>query len=275
MLSLPQPPATATSSTPPIISMQEDRHTLEKLLLHCYPGFGTSLDCLDDIKVVLAAATKYDMQAVLKHIRKWMVISPLFQANLLAFYAIFCLQGWEAEARLAALNLLENKEFWLGSNHYVPELENISAGSYYRLTIYHARCGAAARDTMQNLEWLDERLMPNESMVSHLSGYHDRRGCAIVKFRIGARTCDSCPKWFETYLRAVGEELVCRPSAATVAHSELFDKAVLEGSSCDGCRSHLIPKMPELRNLFAAQVSEVVSKVQLDFVPPTQKAVTE
>ncbi|KAH7912256.1 hypothetical protein BJ138DRAFT_964937, partial [Hygrophoropsis aurantiaca] len=59
MLSLLRPPDTATPPTPPVISMHEDRHTLEKLLLHCYPGFGTSLDSLDDIKVVLDAATKW------------------------------------------------------------------------------------------------------------------------------------------------------------------------------------------------------------------------
>ncbi|KAH7910211.1 hypothetical protein BJ138DRAFT_134282 [Hygrophoropsis aurantiaca] len=252
MLTLPQPSETAASSTPPVISMPEDKHTLEKLLLHCYPGSSMTLDSVDDFKTILGAATKYDMQSILGSLRKSAVTSSLFQSNLLAFYAISCLQGWEAEARLAAFKLLEDNSFWLGSYHYFPELESISGGSYYRLTRYHARCGAAAQAIAQKFIWLDNKC----------SGR-----CQKVGTKAFGVTPHNFPKWLRTYLEVVGEELVRRPSASTVLNSVSFNAALLEAGQCTICGPHLVDN--RLRNMFAAQVTETVSHIPLEFVSPT------
>ncbi|KAH7909196.1 hypothetical protein BJ138DRAFT_258928 [Hygrophoropsis aurantiaca] len=271
MLTLPQPAdETATSSTPPIIIMQEDKHTLEKLLLHCYPGYynGISLDSLDDIKVVVAAATKYDMQAVLEHIRKWMVTSPLFATNPWVFYAMSCLQGWEAEARLAAFNIIKGQDLYWGSDHYVPELEGLNAGSYYRLTTYHARCGAAARDSTRNLECLGTLL--SRSCMDRCY----QSNCLKVRLRFGTHDFPNVPSWFQDYLHAVGEELVLRPSVSTVMDSKLLTKALKEAGSCPTCCSRL-SVLPELRDLFVSNVAEAVSKVELEFAPPPPKTTSE
>ncbi|KAH7913940.1 hypothetical protein BJ138DRAFT_1144800 [Hygrophoropsis aurantiaca] len=165
MLSLPQPPGEAAPSsplpslTPPIITLQEDGHTLNKLLTPCYPGYGVSLDSLDDLRAVLRAADKYDIQSVLDSVREWMVISPLLQINPLHFYMISCAQGWEAVARLSATKVIETVDFCRleGAQRYIPEMEDASAGAYHRLLEYRTRCGAAAQRVLEYYNWYDEK----------------------------------------------------------------------------------------------------------------------
>ncbi|KAH7909191.1 hypothetical protein BJ138DRAFT_257783 [Hygrophoropsis aurantiaca] len=268
MLSLPQPSEETTissSSTLPIITMEEDGNVLERLLRPCYPGFDMSFDSLDDIKAVINAATKYDMQSVLGSLKKWIVNSSLFQINPLAFYAISCRQGWEAEARLSAAKVVEVVNFERGASHYVPELEDISGGTYYRLVTYHAQCGTAARTTIQDLRWF------GDSLVSTFNNICNINSCPKEYDPLSIGTCNfyNLPGWFRTYIRNVGDELLLRPCASTVAKSNSFNKALLTGASCPRCKENLFEKLPHIRDMFAARVAKDVSQVQLEFIPPT------
>ncbi|KAH7913938.1 hypothetical protein BJ138DRAFT_1123916 [Hygrophoropsis aurantiaca] len=260
MLSLPQPidEVPTSSSTFPIIPMPEDRHTLEKLLLHCYPGSSISLHSLDDIKLVLDAAAKYDMEFVLENIKKWMVTSTLFKNNPLAFYVLSCVRGFKVEARLSASRALEVIE--REPNHFIPELEEISAGTYYRLIKYHAQCGAAARDVMQNLQWIPmaERLIIN-------TNWPGCEHCRDLKVPLFGGGMYSLPTWLKTYLDGLGEELYRRPCASTVMKTESFNAALIKGASCEVCNNTLATKLSRMRDKFAARVATVISQVKLEF----------
>ncbi|KAH7909193.1 hypothetical protein BJ138DRAFT_1155871 [Hygrophoropsis aurantiaca] len=272
MLSLPQPSdETTTPSSPlPTITMEEDRNILEKLLRPCYPSFDMSFDSFDDVKGVVGAAVKYDMQSVLVRLKKWIFTSSLFQTDPLAFYVMSCVQGWEAEARLSAAETLEVVDFKRGANHYTPGLEDTSAGIYYRLVTYHARCSAAARATMQDLRWFNERLKDafTRTRCSDKACPKVRLGAC---FWIGLDYVYDLPKWFHTYLHDVEEELFFRPCASTVTKSKSFNTALLTGASCNHCREHLVGKLHEIQDAFTARVARVISQIQLEFVPPAQK----
>ncbi|KAH7913939.1 hypothetical protein BJ138DRAFT_1144798 [Hygrophoropsis aurantiaca] len=270
MLSLPQPPdetATASSSpsTPPVVPVEENRHTLEKLLLPCYPGFGISLDTLDDLRAIMRAAEKYDMQSVLGSIRKWMVTSPLLQTNPLHFYLISCAQGWEAEARLSAAKAIEVVDFNrpVGAHHYIPEMEYASAGAYHRLIEYRARCGEAARNSFWHLDFYDRFWSkcnnPDCSKVE--GGFSEPYSNEPLDI----------PKWFQTYCDNVREELFLRPYTSTLMNSNSFTAALIEGSSCYVCRSNLVKELPSIRDTLAEGVIHQVSREVLGFPSRTLK----
>ncbi|KAH7909197.1 hypothetical protein BJ138DRAFT_1102883 [Hygrophoropsis aurantiaca] len=249
MLSLPQPAdlETTTSFTPPIIPMQEDRHILEKLLLHCYPGFGISLDSLDEIKIILGAAIKCDMQSIPGGIRKWdSHFTP----------------GWEAEARISAAKVLEVADFTRGATHYVPELEDISAGTYHRLVTYHARCGAVARATVQDFKRFDD------AVFNDWTGCSDSDLCSGQSryVLVGSRHY-LLPGWSHTDLRIVGEDLFLRP-CASMLNSQLFLNANRDGGPCQYCRFKLVLKLPRIRDMLTARVTKAVSEIQLEFGSP-------
>ncbi|KAH7909192.1 hypothetical protein BJ138DRAFT_258863 [Hygrophoropsis aurantiaca] len=274
MLSLPRPSEESTISPSPstlaTITMEENRNTLQKLLRPCYPGFDISLDSLGDIKLVINAATKYDMQSVLGSLKKWIVTSSIFQTNPLAFYAISCRQGWEAEVRISAEKVLEVMDFNPGASQYVPELEDISGGTYYRLVAYHAQCGAVAKATA---DVQDLKLFDVQFFGKHECPTGDSRPSCLVSLEVDVGSAGKryykFPNWILTYLNNIGEELLLRPCASTVMKSGFFEKAVLDGSRCNYCRRVVITKLSQTRGVFAARVAEVVSQVQLEFVPPT------
>ncbi|KAH7922634.1 hypothetical protein BV22DRAFT_1131289 [Leucogyrophana mollusca] len=265
-LRLPRDAESISPSSPHVVTVTESSETLEHLLLYCFPRSSSStpsFDSLDDGVAVAEAAAKYDMQGVLGHVKERLVASPFLETDPITFYGVSCRKGWKAEAQLAAARAVEVVEFGC-MDHYVPELENITAGAYYRLLRYRLDCCVASKKLLENLTWL-----PKASGLEALLDPHHRScvsGGGIKATGSRGQTTAIPPLWFCEYLKGTGEELFVQPRAYTVMDSDLYHAALLKASQgCQTCRSRGAQALTRFRNLCAAEVSKVAFKVKLEF----------
>ncbi|KAG1880567.1 hypothetical protein C8R48DRAFT_584873, partial [Suillus tomentosus] len=150
MFALPQGESQSDVSSVPIITVIEDSTTLESLLLLCYPATATpTFRSLDDAKVVLKAASKYDMQGALSRAGD-LVMALFFPNHFLELYALSCQFGWQRHAQTAATRALQIKDLGRPSNGF-HGLQDISGADYHRLLVYHYRCGIIAQKVGSSL----------------------------------------------------------------------------------------------------------------------------
>ncbi|KAI0658540.1 hypothetical protein C8Q70DRAFT_917283, partial [Cubamyces menziesii] len=137
MLSIPQPPPGALDDDDikdglPVIRLTEDSQTLDKLLRLCYPIDDPDFATLDELRPVLEAAMKYMMEEATSLLRSRLV--KLGQSQPLRAFAIACALDLTHEAEsLVPLAYTAHCAF-------VDELKDISAGVYYRVSHYMAKC---------------------------------------------------------------------------------------------------------------------------------------
>ncbi|KAH9941448.1 hypothetical protein B0H21DRAFT_824447 [Amylocystis lapponica] len=140
MFALPQPTApTGPDAHPctglPLIYLTEDGRTLDCLLRLCYPVLDPVLDDLALVESVLRAAMKYQLDDVVARLCK--SLSAFAPRDPLRVYTIACVLGLDQEARDAALALFHDRAD-LSLDTYMPDMDRITAGAYYRLLQY---CG--------------------------------------------------------------------------------------------------------------------------------------
>ncbi|KAI0677181.1 hypothetical protein C8Q78DRAFT_1159380 [Trametes maxima] len=137
MLSIPQPPPGAlddddTKDGLPVIRLSEDSQALDKLLRLCYPIDDPDFHTLDELRPVLEAAMKYMMEEATSLLRHRLV--KLGHSQPLRAFAIACALDLTQEAEsLVPLAYTAHCAF-------VDELKDISAGVYYRVSHYMAKC---------------------------------------------------------------------------------------------------------------------------------------
>ncbi|KZT67847.1 hypothetical protein DAEQUDRAFT_766810 [Daedalea quercina L-15889] len=138
MLSIPQPsvsnPHDVHSDTGlPLVHVSEDSQTLDSLLRLCYPVADPRLYCLEDIKPVLAAAVKYQMEEATTLMKD--KVKSLCMDSPLPVYVVACELDLEDLAHQAAATVRVREL----ATEYVPELDRITAAQYYRLLHYGTR----------------------------------------------------------------------------------------------------------------------------------------
>jgi len=138
MLSIPQPnvsdPRDLHSQTGlPLVHVSEDSETLDRLLRLCYPVADPKLFSLDDIKPVLAAAVKYQMEEAMALMKD--KVKSLCMDSPLPVYVVACELDLEDLAHQAAATVRVREL----TTEYAPELDRINAAQYYRLLFYGTR----------------------------------------------------------------------------------------------------------------------------------------
>lgn len=137
MLSIPQPPRGTlddedTKDGLPVIRLTEGSQALDKLLRLCYPIDDPEFNSLDELRPVLEAAMKYMMEEATSLLRARLV--KLGHSQPLRAFAIACALDLTPEAEsLVPLAYTAHCAF-------VDELKDISAGVYYRVSHYMAKC---------------------------------------------------------------------------------------------------------------------------------------
>ena len=160
MLSLPQgteaSDSAENSSTlegKPVVDLTEDSGTLDPLLRLCYPTQDPQLTDIRDIRLVLGAALKYDMDeavALMKDKLRSFIANEPFRT-----WSSACLLRLEDVAKESAVALLD-KDI---PSEAPPELNEVSAGDYFRLETFH-RAGGNVPETYKLCE-------PNASDAEH------------------------------------------------------------------------------------------------------------
>ncbi|KAI0738448.1 hypothetical protein C8Q80DRAFT_1275451 [Daedaleopsis nitida] len=142
MFGLPQPSTSPAQSDAapedseidglPAMHVTEPSAVLNKLLRLCYPLDHPSLDSIEEVRAVLAAALKYDLRKAIQiAVARLMKLAP---SDALRVYAIACKLSLEDQAHHAAKIVRDQKV----QHTYVAELEEISFGAYHRLLHYCA-----------------------------------------------------------------------------------------------------------------------------------------
>ena len=249
MFSLPQPPDAEDAL--PVISVSESSRTLEKFLGFCYPAGDPELADLNDVEDMLEVMSKYDVEEVKKRVRK-SLLAPIFLENEpLRVFAIAQRYHLEYETRRAALYTLRRPQF----KAYCAELEHISAGPYYRLAEYGARCRTAAAHvaTVPNFNWIPRAF----------TWFLCRENSSLdTEFRSSNSTRKMDRKhWWLAYMRAVSAALADIPWFNTPKISQEIDVAMNKALACNTCRESIITEMRTSNQLLAAEVERVVTEV--------------
>ena len=110
MFSLPQPQNGAVPKALPTVQLSEDADTLDSLISMLYPVAPQIPRCGDDILTLLAAATKYDMDAVLSFVRAEVsskkLLSSSFAGEAFRVYAVAYSKRLLPEIAMSARNTL-------------------------------------------------------------------------------------------------------------------------------------------------------------------------
>jgi hypothetical protein len=252
MFNLPQPPdAEKKEDALPVISVSESSRTLENFLSFCYPAGDPELEDLDDIGDILEVMSKYDVE-VKRRVRK-SLLTPIFLENEpLRVFAIAQRYHLEDETKLAAFYTLCRPQF----EGFCAELECISAGPYYRLAEYGAKCRTAAARVaaVPNFDWITP---------DRFAWFSCRENLLLnTDFRISNATIKMDHRhWWLAYMRAVSVALADVPWFNTPKISEEIDVAMNKALACDTCRRNIIAEMRTFNQLLAAEVERVVAEV--------------
>jgi hypothetical protein len=252
MFTLPQ---TDLQSPVPVIPVAESSMTLRSLLLLCYPAATPTFNKLDDVKAVMEAARKYDMEATLSRAGD-LAMAQFLPTNSLELYALSCRFGWQHHAQTAAARTLEIKDLGRPSSVFTG-VRDITGFDYHRLLVYHYECGVAAQAVAESLSWLE----PTNSCMRMWSCSAETRSRKLYIGNLGAW---AITPWFDEYLVSSGKELLARPCESTIWESESHDRAIYRAVSCTLCLPcGVIGNMSKFRTLFAAQVKQVLADVSL------------
>lgn len=253
MFTLPQSPSVVDDREfcdgLPVVDMAEDSHTLDILFRFCYPCERPELKSLDDIHRVLAAADKYDMEAVVAQARRlWRSIAAL---DPLRAFAIACKMRWGEEARFAA-RLSLREPVWPLEPPMAPEFKDISADTVIRLMSYHRRCGITAMKSARDFQWTAKIF--NASSCTHCLG--DFSTVQTLRMR----------DWFTAYVKRAGPALGAQPSGATVTKRSIVDQSIREIYESPSCEveNHCIERIKQIVQVFGDELDKVISQVSLD-----------
>ncbi|TFY60660.1 hypothetical protein EVJ58_g4999 [Rhodofomes roseus] len=116
----------------PVVPVQEDSNTLDLLLRIVYPVKDPVLDDLARLQSVVAAALKYDMEEAIA--LSSMTLLSFAPQKAFSVWAIAVRNRLEVEARAAADEI--NRQQISVLENFPPAMQEVNAGSYYRLLQY-------------------------------------------------------------------------------------------------------------------------------------------
>ncbi|KAH8110801.1 hypothetical protein DFH11DRAFT_741135 [Phellopilus nigrolimitatus] len=224
MFSLPQPESQGDSALP-VIPIIEDSTTLDTLLRLCYPDEKPAVSDEGLAETVLAAALKYDMMVVVQEICRVLVSESTLETQPLRVYAIACRYKLKDEAHLAAKATLKVAI----EDIYVPELDFLSASSYFYLLKYRRRVAADIDAVLlQSLQ-----IGAKDADAAKLWCPCQGGGHSMFNFRVCKAECAKFWDVFVSRARDLIRVLPCNP--------ELFSQTFLceiikIGKECKDCR---------------------------------------
>lgn len=132
----------------PVIALTEHSRTLHILLRMIYPPLAPpTLDNLpmEEVANLLVACDKYDLPAdIVTRIQK--PLEAYFTSKPLQVYALACRFNMEELAAKAAQKTKAMEQLYQkkASGVYIPEMDHVSAGAYFRLQVFFSKNGSVS-----------------------------------------------------------------------------------------------------------------------------------
>jgi hypothetical protein len=263
-----------------VIPVGEQMSLLKKLLLLCQPGWAPELGDVTEIREVLTAAMKYEMEGVTK--RALSMVAGLMEQDPklpLISYAISVNYGWKEEAKLAARRTLRFPETQFP---LIEEMQLITGLQYQGLLRYHRMCGEAAKalalpmvhmygwipETIRRFDWFTtlqgHRTHRIPDPFKKPDVIHHQCEPASETIMIGGLAGGIKPRgWWMDYMKGAAADLAIRPCGSTVMSESLMDVALEQATRCETCRIGIFGQMRLFSGLFAAEINKAVSQVEL------------
>ena len=264
MFSLPQPESRSTAlqnhNGLPIVPMPESSKAVEKLLMFCHPAHCPILESLDEVRLVLEPAVKYDMAGVVK--RVVIQFDPFIAEEPLRSYCVAWQFKLHDQVQQAARLLLKQP---LIPRRFVRELDLIPATALHRLHEYHYSCGKAARAMATAFGWIDMA-----SYIRFGAGgvcFECSDGEAVTGYdnqEIPSRT------WWMEYMQEAALLLQERPCGATVKDPDLMNKTFRKAVQCRHCKDRVFTEMQEFTEEFAREIERTTAMVRVKRVGQSQ-----
>lgn len=248
MFTLPQSQIDAATATEglPIIPVAESASTLMVLLLACYPGSIPKISSVDELRLALHAAHKYEM-SFFDSLSDVGTIIDAVKANPLVIYTTACRLGLQRISDISVREILKQTSCL---DRRAGELRDVSGLQYYDLLQYHRDCCAAAVRVTWSTTWFKgiDGLLARDLPYS----------CPKC-WTWGAEAVWRAPEWLWTYLSRARSVLEKEPSGEAVARVS----APFEPPKCHHHENHYqsYAGLGEFSRLLAAEVERVVLEV--------------
>ncbi|KAJ7604692.1 hypothetical protein DFH06DRAFT_274985 [Mycena polygramma] len=211
----------------PVVDMEENAVTLDKVLRFIYPGTEPIVVSLDDLRCIIELViAKYDMQCEVPKSKQY--LERYCSSDYLGVYAVAFKYGWKDVAMAAAKESLKHPIRTVVGP--APQaLEGMTAIAYHNLIHYHYLCGQAAQKTTVDLTWTPPPFnlgckkppcFPRASTVAPITFQNARYWV---------------PGWFPLQINRIGRVLVEAPGF-NIRGIEPYDVGLANGQ-CTRCHS--------------------------------------
>ena len=280
MFSLPQPDAASISRKQnPVVDLPENSRTIAALLTPIYQAdsVATEPTSLDDLIIALAAAKKYDMAVVSRHLITKFARSKAVQDDpMVAFCVAYSHELGEA-ARVAAKASLKHR---MNLDNIVDQLQFLNVAAFPQLYKYHRACSAAAAAAVSGSElyWITsshsisswQNLANNPQCPQSQSSKCLRHQYRIKKHdTVTTRRYDDYNPYvywnattpYYNYITRVHSVLLEHPCREAVTNHIFLEPFYKEGNGCQTCRLTLLG-LPEFSRILGEEIERRISEVR-------------
>ncbi|TCD68027.1 hypothetical protein EIP91_011638 [Steccherinum ochraceum] len=236
----------------PVCHIDADGPTINLILRHIYPLTIPKVQDIDDALTAVQVSQQYGFRLVTNAMKQ--TIIRLAEANPLKVFARAALRRREDEMRLSARLSLRYPIL----EGYVPDLEELSAGTYYRLLVYHRQCGRVAAAAVDDLEWMEGLCGEGNSS---LPAFFTCRLCPSFNITPAAiRSKEiNVTSWFHALLLTFKQALRARPCGSTMYNDELTGPAMSEAMTCLVCRTSALRDCKRTVEILRETVNRAIS----------------
>ncbi|KDQ56627.1 hypothetical protein JAAARDRAFT_101434, partial [Jaapia argillacea MUCL 33604] len=238
----------------PLLRVTETSSCLHKLLRFCYSHLDEpELQTLEDIRIVLDAALKYEMDTISKRMRHRLVDIRYLKSNPIGVFAIGCHYRLRHEAITAARYTLRYPML----QSPTKELGFITGLEFFHLLTYHKKCGELASGIAfsPNLDWLPA------NQASYV-WFNCRSSTCYSTKPIRWRGQNEHPtSWWTAYMDKVGQELRERPFGDVVTDPEILEPFLARAIKCPTCQSDVIADLSRFSKVLVGKIESEISKV--------------
>ncbi|KAI9508194.1 hypothetical protein F5148DRAFT_1198861 [Russula earlei] len=234
----------------PVVRLSECSGDLDFSLRHLYPIRTPNAVPLRNVGVLAEFARKYRINALTKHITRYLADNIEFDP--VGVYAIAVTYEFKDIWAKAARTCLDLPFSRLQS----PLLHYIAVEFHVELLRYHAACGEAASGAASERNWFSS-LNQDFDVIS----MGNKAGCSHC---ITQDYLDHGPKFYGplclwNYLYRSTLVLVHHPSAKAVTTEEF----VLKSNTCSSCADGMRRRMFDLSTAFGKEIKKVVERIPL------------
>ncbi|KAI0683777.1 hypothetical protein BC835DRAFT_1310884 [Cytidiella melzeri] len=253
MLSLPSTGADHEDTELPVVAVTETSTVLHQLVSFCYPSLNGTVSDVDMLRLLIAAADKYEMKGVtsqLAQIIRWQFV----ETEPYASYAIACRYGFWDVATLAGKQTLAH----LAPGPSLPEYDVLPAAMYHKLVIYRKKCVDLISPLLDDWRFAVWGTNDNVYWTGQSSD------CAVRRFKQLDRNVSA--DWFQYHLSTTKTAYLERPRSATVLSATLTQEiaqfrclSTKPSCSCHPARS------VEFNQRLAAVLDQQIAEIPFDF----------